>query len=84
MAVDRPRQLSLPHTQKYQEKSSLINWQQGAVPSPINYRFSNGFCSDVSKLLFAFLHLEMKEKFIISDSSFFCEGGYVPDGRSHK
>ena len=61
-----------------------LNWQQGAVPSPINNRFSNGFCSDVLKLLFAFLHLEMKEKFIISDSSFFCVGGYVSDGWSHK
>ena len=71
-----------------------LNWQQGALPSPINYRFSffffsnyrfsNGFCPDVLKLLFTYLHLEMKEKFIFSDSSFFWVGGYIPDRLSHK
>ena len=49
-----------------------------------NHRFSNGFCPTVLKLLFTYLHLEMKEKFIFADSSFFWVGGYIPDRLSHK
>lgn len=49
-----------------------------------NYRFSNGFCPNVLKLLLAYWHLEMKEKFIFSSSCFFWVGGYIPDRLSHK